>query len=1339
MKKLLASFAFSFAALLFPSPSLVAQQAKPTARIVGPIDNNGLVALKGNVNPHANVRNDRGPVAQSLSLPDLTLVLSRSPEQQAAFDAYVQSEYNPGSPNYHHWLTPTEIGTEFGPAPADIAAITNWLGSQGFTVTRISPDHMTIRFSGTAGQAETAFHTSIHNLSVKGVPHFANMTNPKIPAALAPVVVGIKSLDNFLPHPLHRLGGKVSFDPDRGHWMPEPATASGQAPSSVSQFHLASPAAAARAASQASPHPHPLFGINVPATSGSAAYLEEDVTPWDFATIYNVAPLWSDNITGTGQTIAIVGTSDINQTDVSTFRSTFGLPALASFREIDTNGLATTCTSTSPNAICNIGDLEENTSDVEWSGATAPGAAIVLVVTGQNAAGTVDSVFDSAQYAVENETAKIVSVSYGECELGQGTTENVAYYNLWEAAAAEGISVFVATGDSGSPSCDDGGDEIGNPYSALYGISVNGMSSTPFDVAVGGTDFSWCKPVYNSSGTITGCPASSSSQGSPAYWASSNQSSSSQEPYESALGYVPEIPWNDTCENPIVANLLESIVPLVGLGGSVSNPEAACNWVQNNWEEVYNEDGVMLASYVDTVGGGGGPSNCVSNDTDTDENNPTCNSSATSVSAGSSSIPLTNDGWRKPAWQTGVTGIPGDGVRDSPDVSFFAGDGLLNSAYLVCISELGACTYSATSENTAQEIGGTSLGVRAMAGVMALIDQKAGSPQGLAAPGLYQLAREQNYANCSAENSSTGTCYFHSIDEGTNSMPCDLGATIGGAIFESGNWQPGEVYPGVDSPNCKALNSGDQVGTLVSPDAVTSTNTNGVAYDAATGYNMATGLGSMNVANVVNSWSSDTGTASAVIGVTLTPSSGSVSGTTPLVVAVTVTPAAPSSSTPTGTVTVAGGGYSSNGTLSGGAVTLTIPAGSLAPGTDTLTISYSGDQTYAAASTTETVSVAAATPTVQITAPATGNLSNSITVIITVNPPEGGPAPTGTVTLSGGSYSSTAVALSSTNTASFTIPPGALPVGTDTLTASYSGSSTYTSATASTTITMVNTTLMTPAVHVTPTPTSISTSQVLTVTVSVSGSGPVPTGIVGLTSSSSTVSGASWIGNLDGNGTATITIPAGSLNAGTDTLTASFGGDASYSAATGTATVTVTASSYSFSATTPSAIQPGGTASSTITGNPSSSDYTGKVTLNACSLTSSSVSNPVSAPTCSVSGTITYTSGTASGSGTATVSTTPDESLLRPGFPRGSLFGAGGAALCLMIFFGIPAKRKSWRALLGLFVLLVTLGSMVACGGTGGANTSTATSSGTYTFTVNGSGSDAAATTSTTTFTVTVN
>ena len=172
---------------------------------------------------------------------------------------------------------------------------------------------------------------------------------------------------------------------------------------------------------------------------------------------------------------------------------------------------------------------------MEWSGSVAKGAQIILVTSGYNSQTTPtnDPVYDSSNYVVTHKTANILNVSYGECELFEGTAGNVSYYNLWSTAASEGIAVFVATGDSGSAGCDSGGYSSLDVYPAEWGLAVNALASTPFDTAVGGTDFNWCSLTNNNECT----PAP--------YWNASNAANGS-----SAAGYVPEVPWNDTCASP---------------------------------------------------------------------------------------------------------------------------------------------------------------------------------------------------------------------------------------------------------------------------------------------------------------------------------------------------------------------------------------------------------------------------------------------------------------------------------------------------------------------------------------------------------------------------------------------------------------------------------------------------------------------------------------------------------------------------------------------------------------------------------------------------------------------
>jgi subtilase family serine protease len=1099
------------AGAMFCGTAAMAQHfAAPTVRIVNRIDESSLVTLKGNTHPAANAKNDVGRVSPTLPMTDLILVLSRDPLQQAAFDKFVASQYDPTSPDFHQWLTPEQVGANFGPAESDITSITNWLTGHGFSVDQITKDRLSIRFSGTATQVENTFHTEIHNLTVRGVAHIGNMSDPQIPAALAPVVVGVKALHNFFPRPLHRMGSRVTLSSKAGGWQ-----RTSSAPATPQHLSKAGkPATAGRTAGSE-------FTINVPATGGTggySAYTEEDISPYDFATIYNVLPLWNKGIDGTGQTIAIAGTSDISQNDISTFRTFFGLPTNlpANTPQIvhpnpslpggDDPGI---CTTTSTTAACTIDDLFENSLDVEWSASIAKNAQIILVTAASQSA-TDDTLYDAESFIVDNTTAHVLSVSYGVCELFNGTAGNAEYNTLWQNAASEGIAVFVAAGDAGAASCDDDASASG-PYVAEYGVSVSGLASTPYNTAVGGTDFNWCPFLSSFNGNA--CPAAPS-------WSSTNSTpAGASNPSISALGYVPEMPWNETCTTPFMLAGLQALAGNNYLDVSgVNNTEEACNLIGDNVTEL-ESDYPYSVGLLNTVGGGGGVSNCTTNDGTT--------------------VASCAGGYAKPSWQTGVTGIPGDGKRDLPDVSFFSADGYVSdSAYLICVEEAGGspCTYSTDVEPFASEVGGTSASTPPMAGVMALIDQKTGSAQGFANPELYKLAAAQTYSSCSAETVTTSsTCLFNDIDAGpfssagTNAMPCDYGAQTG------------------ISPDCTAVDSlegsSDTVGVLT-------------GYSAGTGYDQATGLGSLNVANVVNAWPAISG--GSAVTVTVTPAQTSLTLTQSLAVTGTVASAASGGTAPTGTVTLTAGAYTSSATLSGGAYSFTVPANDLGAGTDTLYVAYGGSTTYSTGSGTAIVTVEGTGATFSLNSP------------VPVVTPSGGVAP--------GSTASAVVTVAAV--------------------AGYAGSVTVTC--------------------------SLTTS---------------PTGAT----DAPTCSG--------GGPSLAITLP----NTTAQTLT------------------------FSVSTTAPS-------------------------------------------------------------------TTIVDElKKHRTASNRGGWIGAGsGALLSLLLFFGIPARRRSWRSMLGTLVLMVALGSLAGCGGgSSGPQTTTetdpGTSAGSYVFTVTGVGTPAVSPTVTETFTVVVN
>ncbi len=1109
----------ALAGSLLASTAAVGQGVAPTVQVVNKINENNLATLKGNTVPAANAKNDRGPVSPDLPMNDLILVLSRSPQQQAAFDKFVASQYDAKSENYHHWLQPEEVGTQFGPAQTDIDTVTAWLTGHGFTVDEVSKDHMTIRFSGTAGQVVSAFHTQIHNLEVKGVSHIANMSDPQIPAALVPAVAGVKALHNFTPKPLHRMGSQAALNRETGKWQRVAGTAS----------------SGEKASSETAPMKlRPQFSTT---DSNSPADTYELVTPYDFAAIYNVTPTWNAGINGKGQTIVIAGTSPIETSDVSTFRSAFGLPALPSLTTKSGNSFAPTspCTSTSPTAFCGIGDLEENSLDVEWSGAVAPGADQVLVVSGFNSttAPTNDPVYDSSNYAIENSLGNILNVSYGICELGEGTAGNISYYNLWEKAASQGISVFVASGDSGSASCDQGGDASGTPYAAEFGLAVSGLASTPYNTAVGGTDFNWCpaSSINSTSSSVNTCSSSAAQ-----YWNTSNNSTTKA----SAKGYVPEIPWNDSCASPTgiaIAQLLANVFANDLGVAPPTNGQDACAFYAYYYQDIYelSNGEIDASSFIDTIGGSGGASNCVSNTSTS--TSYSCSATPTVTTSGGS-VTLVNGGWPKPSWQANNTGIPGintgDGVRDLPDVSFFAADGLNNSAYLICVSAVGSCTYTGTADKTpliAQEVGGTSVASPAMAGVMALINQKAGSAQGLPNAELYSLAAKQTYSNCSAETVTTSSsCYFNDIAQYTSS-------SLSGYVYT--NAQPcDDLLFGFVSPNC--VDTADQgIGVLS-------------GYSAATVFDMATGLGSLNVSNVVNGWTAATSNTFALSNsAAISVAAGATTGNTSTI---TVTPS---------------GGFT-------GAVSLTCAFTSNAatsPATcavspTSVTISGTTAQTA-----TLTITTAAATTPGAYSVTVTGT-SGSTTQTATVDVAVTAVAPTGTYALSNSGAISVVAGVGTSNTSTITVTPSGGFIGPVSLSCAFTSNAATNPATCAVaptsvtisgttaqmaTLTITTTATTTPGAYsVTVTGTSGSTTETTAVGVTVTA--PATVGTYAL-SNSGAISVAP--GATTGNTSTVSVTPSGGFT-GTVSLTCAF----ATNAATDPATCVVSPTSVTISGTT---------------------------------------------------------------------------------------------------------------------------------------------------------------------------
>jgi subtilase family serine protease len=1247
-------------------------QTSPVSRITQPINDAVRVTLKGNVHPMAQAPFDLGTVPDAFPASRMVLLLQRSPEREAALQQFLQGAHRPGSPTFHQWLKPDQFGELYGLTDSEIATVSGWLQEHGFAVSRINRAKTAIEFSGTAGEVRSAFHTQIHAYLVNGKEHYANDVDPQIPAALAQVIAGITPINDFRPKSYIRNPGKAVYDSRSKKFVADWTFPAGQ---------------------------DLLF-----------------LAPGDFALQYDLGPLYAAGITGSGITIGLIGASNVDPAVVATYRSFFGLPA---------NPL---------NVVVDGSDPGENDAvvesylDVELSGAVAPGATINLYTAADTSVQS--GLYLAAQRAVDDDQASILSTSYGLCEQDLGSAGNQFWYSLWEQAAAQGQTSFVSAGDGGPAGCDD----FNTDQPAQYGVAMNGFSSTPWNVSVGGTDFYYSSYNGNSSAQQTQLVT---------YW----DTVATIFPTTPLLQPVPEQAWNE----PFGLNLAT---------GGVYNP-----------------------SDPSIVAGSGGPSNC-----------------ASGVDASDGTYSACSAGYPKPSWQTGP-GVPSDGVRDLPDVSLFAAAGENDTFYPLCAEE-GDCVVS-DGDLTIEIVGGTSASSPAMAGILALIEQKYG-PQGQANNILYPMAAQHPSA-------------FHDISTGSNIVPCQQG-----------------------TPNCTLSSAND--------------NTNGYytfGYYAGPGYDLATGLGSVDANQLFNNWNAlsfkSTSTtlslsqtsfmhgASITVNVGVTGSGGTPSGSAALVTTATPqnneglklltlqsgTASASVDSLPGGqykvsaryggdsvfasstsnpvSVNVApeasslslfGSYYPYNGSpaaalANGGsypfgttiaveaqAVGVNAPAGStdgIATGTVTFTdaastgtvssgpvsmgsastaewlptafsigghsisASYSGDPSFNASSSSTPLNftMTKATPGAQLwTASSTVARGQNVMLQLTVSIYSAAPPPTGTATFySGNTVLGTATVAQTTLDSPFiasaaTLNVTNLPVGADSITAQYSGDANYQAATSNpvqVTVTQQPAGILTASANAA----SMLPTQNLTVTANVAGVNgqPTPTGYVGFYAygPGGTYSASCTLVN----GSCSFDFGSGYWSPGTVIVDVSYSGDATYAGSSMVVPVTML-NMFTMTAASSVSFAPGATTgnASTLTVTPANG-FTGPVYF-ACTI----AYYPPGAqhlPTCSVPASVNVTSATAvtsamtiSSTGPTTVSSAEKIDGPRWLAAQSLTFVAG------ILVVGLPLRRRVRLRRTALCLMIVLVGSMglLSCGGGsgsgGGGRTIPGTTPGTYKFMVDG-------------------
>ena len=444
------------------SPLSAGAQAIP--RITSQVENSGLVSLPNSVHPWARAQFDRGPAPANMS-GRMVMVLKRSPEQEAALQTLLAAQQDPHSPNYHKWLTPEDFGKRFGVADADLQTVSGYLSAQGMSVGRVYGNHMAIEVSATAGQIKSTFQTEIHTYSIAGKTFYANNSNPKIPSALHGVVSGFAALNNFRATGGSGAGAQGTLD-------------------------------------------GPTHTIKPLYTTGTTPNFTYGISPGDLDVIYDIPATTAQGLGGQNVNVGVIGDSDINVSYVNNYRSIFGLSANPPVVVVDGNDPGVN------------DDAYIAYKQIELVGAVAPNATIYYYTS---ATTDYDTGLDFALIrAVTDNHVQVLVLGFQSCETALGASGMFLVNQVTEEAAAQGMTVVAASGDTGAAGCEVPG-TVGK---ATTGYAVNGYASSPYVTAVGGTDF-----FYS---TLN--PASN-------YWNTTNSGTPS---FTSAKSYIPEQVWNDS-------------------------------------------------------------------------------------------------------------------------------------------------------------------------------------------------------------------------------------------------------------------------------------------------------------------------------------------------------------------------------------------------------------------------------------------------------------------------------------------------------------------------------------------------------------------------------------------------------------------------------------------------------------------------------------------------------------------------------------------------------------------------------------------------------------------------
>jgi hypothetical protein len=1026
-------------------------------RIIGPINTTKTVKLSGGVPAKAKRKYDQGPVDPSLKLSYMTLLTAPSAAQQRDLNLLLAEQQNSRSPLFHQWLTPEQYADRFGLSTNDIQKLTTWLESEGFSVINVARGRNFIVFSGTAAQAESVFQTQIHTFDVRGEKSFSNTAPPSIPAALVGIVTGFRGLSNFRLKP------------------------------SIKQR-------------------------NPQYTYSGSGGAERFIAPGDIATIYDTTKLASAGVTGTGQTIAVIGQTNVYLADLVDFRSTsspvgFSLPAITGCSK-NSSGILTSCAAGSGNLLQyiqvngnsggapSLGDLPEADLDLEWSGATAPNAQIIFVNASDPNGG---GVWDSWYYAVDNKVSPVITMSYGTCEYNEaqnnGLTGEFTFVSdeaELQKANSEGITFMNSAGDAGAAACD--------PDSNLSeeGLAVNYPASSPEVTGVGGTMIPY--DIAGSGAYYGGT-----------YWSSTNGSTGGSLLCPSGEGNGPCIPensWDDSAEFGAYC--------AAGLGVQFCTAYG-----------ITDQESAQLAIGIGS--GGGGYSSC----TTVDENDD-C-----------------SGGFAQPSWQA-VT-VPGQvAARLVPDVSLLASPNWPGYIWCTPIEELSNTppydteTTSSCANGVAASVAGVVSGGQYVVDPSIIGGTSASSP---VFAGIVALLNEYLVKNGAITKPGLGNI---------NPILYLMGVTAPSAFHQGTG---GTDAPGSNTVYCDPGSPGVPPADLECPAAIPPAMYGLFGYYAATdyaanGYNSATGLGSVDAFNLASNWAAamEYGTTTTTLASSLNPANQGQS------VTFTATVATTGANPPTGTVSFNNQGTTvGTGTLSkvSGAQVATFVTSALPAGTDTITALYEGDTANAGSISTILNQVVNEGASFTLTA-------NPTTVSIA----PGGAAGTSTITVvpSGGFTGSVSLAATGQPTG---VTAGFVPnptTNTSTLSLTASGSvaaGTYPITITGTSGSLTATTTVTLTVTAAPTFTVSANPNTLTIVQGTNGTSTITvTSLNGFNSSTTLSASGLPSGVTAGFVPSSVTPPANGTATSTLTLTASG------TAATGTATVTITGTSGSTTAST---------------------------------------------------------------------------------------------------------------------------------------------------------------------------